>query len=214
MTFELPRIKLLGRDDDLLLAIGATVAGVAAVAYITTAVTAEAQRRWEQVAGGAREVITMAAGASGAAGLAMGLPVGRRKAREEGRQEGFDEGFWTPNPAITPDQRDGIRDAGRDARGGGSAVAGMVVDAALGGVAAGVSGVVADTIADRFMGPGPSAETIAPPKPTPAPAGLDRDVLELMTVAQLRQLTRSRGKGGDGLSSASKGEIIRRLLKG
>jgi hypothetical protein len=201
------KVKLLGRDDDLLLAIGAAVLGVGAVVYIATAVTAEAQRRWEKVASGAKEVIALSAAGGGAIGMISGLPVGRKKARENGKEEGFNEGFWTPNPAITTDDRLSATEMGRAARGGGSAVATAIGS----GVAAGVSGVVANSIMDRFA-PGPSTETLrapAPPPPEPLPS---RKLLERMTVAQLRSLAREEGKGGDGLSGASKKEIIERLL--
>lgn len=202
------KIKLLGRDDDLLLAIGAAILGVGAVVYIATAVTAEAQRRWEKVANGAKEVIALSAAGGGAIGVLSGLPVGRKKAREDGKEEGFNEGFWTPNPAITTDDRLSATEMGRAARGGGSAV----VTAIGSGVAAGVSGVVANSIMDRFA-PGPSTETLRAPAP-PAPELLpSRKLLERMTVAQLRKLAREEGKGGDGLGSASKEEIIDRLLE-
>lgn len=204
------KIKLLGRDDDLLLAIGAAILGVGAVVYIATAVTAEAQRRWEKVASGAKEVIALSAAGGGAIGVLSGLPVGRKKAREDGKEEGFNEGFWTTNPAITTDDRLNAAEMGRAARGGGSAVATAIGS----GVAAGVSGVVASSIMDRFA-PGPSTETMrapAPPPPPPEPLP-SRKLLERMTVAQLRSLAREEGKGGDGLSGASKKEIIERLLE-
>ena len=207
------KIKLLGRDDDLLLAICGAVLGVGAVVYIATAVTAEAQRRWEKVANGAKEVIALSAAGGGAIGMMSGLPVGRKKARRDGKEEGFNEGFWTPNPAITDSARQSVTEMGRSARGGGSAV----VSAIGSGVAAGVSGMVANSIMDRFS-PGPSTETMRAKTTAPpvAPvAGLDpRVALNAMTVAQLRKLAREQDKGGDGLASATKAEIIERLLGG
>lgn len=202
------KIKLLGRDDDLLLALGATVLGVGAVVYIATAVTAEAQRRWEKVANGAKEVIALSAAGGGAMGLMSGLPAGLKKAKKKGKEEGFDEGFWTPNPAITTDDRLSATEMGRVARGGGSAV----VSAIGSGMAAGVSGVVANSIMDRFS-PGPSTETMRAPAPSPPEPLPARQLLECMTVAQLRKLAREEGKGGDGLASATKEEIIDRLLE-
>jgi hypothetical protein len=190
MAFQLPKFKLLGRDDDLLL----ILVGLGAIAFIATAVNAEMERRWKQAA----------AGAAGAVGMLTGLPTGRKKAHDRG----FDEGYWQPNPAITIDDRLQARDAARLARGGGSAVAGMVGGAVMTGVAAGVSGVVANTVADRFSPRGPSTETLAP-----APPQLPlRPLLEAMTVSQLRSYAREQGRGGDGLSSAKKAEIIDRLL--
>lgn len=190
----LPRVKLLGRDDDLLLAIGAVVVGVGAVAFITTAVTAEAQRRWAQAT----------TGVSTGLAFVLGLPTGRKKAHDKG----FDEGFWQPNPAISMDNRLSTREAARAARGGGSAVA-----SAIGaGVATGVSGVVANTIIDR-LSPGLPAETLRAPEPERSSGSLsERLLLEHMTVSQLRKLAREQGKGGDGLASATKDEIIDRLL--
>lgn len=203
------KIKLLGRDDDLLLAVGAAVLGVGAVVYIATAVTAEAQRRWEKVANGAKEVIALSAAGGGAIGMMSGLPVGRKKAKEDGRKEGFNEGFWTTNPAISVDERLNARELGRAARGGGSAV----VTAIGSGVAAGVSGVVASSIMDRFS-PGPSTETLAAP-PAPPSAGLkERLLLERMTVAQLRKLAKDQGVESNELAKSKKEEIIERLLVG
>jgi hypothetical protein len=193
------RIKLLGRDDDLLLALGAAVVGVGAVAFITTAVTQEAQRRWAQAT----------AGVSTGLGFVLGLPTGRKKEHDKG----FSEGFWTPNPAINIDERLNVREAARAARGGGSAVAGAMASGVVAGVAQGVTSVVAGEVADRFSGRGGSAETLraAPPTPDPLPA---KKLLEHMTLTQLRKLAREEGKGGNGLTSASKKEVINLLLDG
>jgi hypothetical protein len=188
MAFQLPKFKLLGRDDDLLL----ILVGIGAIAFIATAVNAEMERRWKQAA----------AGAAGAIGLLTGLPTGRKKAHDRG----FDEGYWQPNPAITINDRLQARDAGLLARGGGSAVANMVGGAVMTGVATGVSGVVANTVADRFSPRGPSTETL-PPATLPL-----KPLLESMTVSQLRSYAREQGRGGNGLSSAKKAEIIKRLL--
>jgi hypothetical protein len=65
---------------------------------------------------------------------------------------------------------------------------------------------VANTVADRFSPRGPSTETL-PPATLPL-----KPLLESMTVSQLRSYAREQGRGGNGLSSAKKAEIIDRLL--
>lgn len=194
------KIRLLGRDDDLLLAIGAAVVGVGAVAFLTTAITAEAQRRWAQAT----------AGVSTGMGFVLGLPTGRKKNREKG----FEEGYWTPNPAIPGEAREAARELSRAARGGGSAVASTIGSAAMSGVAVGASTVVARHIADRFS-PGPSSETLppAPPASEKDKGPSKRELLQAMTVAQLRKLAREMDKGGNGLAQERKEEIIERLME-
>lgn len=197
---KLPRIKLLGRDDDLLIAIVCLLLALGAGAYITTAVTPEIQKRWNQAA----------AGISGAIGLVLGLPVGRKKAR----QEGFDEGFWTPNPAIPSDTRDLARDAGLVARGGGSGIAGMVGGAVATGVAAGVSGMVAHHVGNQISSGLDSFIAEDSSKPDPGSATLSqRQLLQRMTLTQLRKLAQDEGKGDPKLASVSKSDLIDRLME-
>jgi hypothetical protein len=122
-----------------------------------------------------------------AGGVIYGKKKGERQGFEEGEDRGFERGYWTPNPAITPEER------------GGGIVA-RVADNMAQGVVSGVTGAVADRAADmaveQLQGIWPSGED---DQPAPSP--------ELQQQHDPREVRRAKPKLPDGWRIDGRGRI-------